>query len=408
MKAIAIKPAWLISVDGGDRFEPQLFRLLRAVNDTGKLTAATRALGLSYRHAWDLLAKWAATFGSPLVSMERGKGARLTPLGHKFLWAEQRVMASLFPQLENIASELNAEISRAGAKPPSHLRMHASHGYAVEKLPELMRRAGNAAMELRYMGSVEALASLARGQCDVAGFHVALGDLAPSLWEPYAPWIRAAQQRIIRLATRTQGLMVQRGNPLGIRKLADLAKRGVKFVNRQPTSGTRVLLDGLLHAARIDARRISGYDSGEFTHAAVAAFVASGAANVGLGVEPAARQFHLDFIPVITERYMLACNVRTLDSPALKELIAVLKSPAFAKTIDTVPGYTLDEAGEVLRFADAMPWLGAASNTTASTPARRATTKKRTRKSPSRPRSVGATAVKIASKGRKRAGKSVR
>ncbi|MEO6749382.1 MAG: substrate-binding domain-containing protein [Casimicrobiaceae bacterium] len=358
MTPISIKPAWLICVDGGDRFEPQLFRLLRAVNDTGKLTLATRMLGLSYRHAWDLLAKWGETFGSPLVDMERGKGARLTPLGHKFLWAEQRVMASLFPQLDNIASELNAEISRASAKPLSHLRVHASHGYAVEKLPELMRRAGNAEIELRYMGSVEALASLSRGQCDVAGFHVALGELAPVLWEPYAPWVRAAQQRIIRLATRKQGLMVPRGNPLGIRGLADLTKRGIRFVNRQPASGTRVLLDGLLRAAHIDPARINGYDSGEFTHAAIAAFVASGVANVGLGVEPAARQFHLDFIPLITERYMLACNLGTLSSPAIAELIALLKSPVFARTIESVPGYALDDAGDVVRFADALPWLG--------------------------------------------------
>src|SRR5579864_4718397 len=166
MTPISIKPAWLISMNGSERFEPQLFRLLRAVNDTGKLTSATRALGLSYRHAWDLLARWGEMFGAPLVSMERGKGATLTPLGHKFLWAEQRVMASLFPQLANIAAEVNAEISRASAGPRAHLKVHASHGYAVEKLPDLMRRAGNTEMDLRYMGSVEALASLSRGQCD--------------------------------------------------------------------------------------------------------------------------------------------------------------------------------------------------------------------------------------------------
>jgi putative molybdopterin biosynthesis protein len=359
MTPITIKPAWLISANGGERLEPQLFRLLRAVHETGKLTSATRALGLSYRHAWDLLANWGKAFGTPLVTMERGKGARLTPLGQKFLWAEQRVMTSLFPQLENIAAELNAEIARAGQSPPTMLRVHASHGYAIGTLPELMQRAGGTGIDLRYMGSVEALASLARGECDVAGFHVAIGDLAPVLWQPYARVVHPARQRIIRFATRTQGLYVQPGNPLGIRTLADLAKRGVRFVNRQPGSGTRVLLDGLLRAAGVDSKRIPGYGSGEFTHAAVAAFVASGVANAGLGVEAAARQFHLDFVPVITERYMLGCNTRALASPAMKDLVALLAGPAFAKTVAAIPGYALDEPGHVVRFAELMPWLAA-------------------------------------------------
>ena len=357
MPRVSIKPAWVLTGRAGDRFEPQLFRLLRAVHETGKLTLASRSLGISYRHAWDLIEKWTIVFGAPLVHKERGKGAKLTALGEKFLWAEQRIAASLFPQLENIASELNAEIGRAQLQPAPNLRIHASHGYAVEKLPELMRRHGSAEIELRYMGSVEALASLSRAQCELAGFHAPIGEMASILWEPYSPWVRPAQQRIIRLVTRTQGLMVARGNPLKIRTLADLARRRVKFVNRQPGSGTRVLLDGLLRSARIDATKINGYDSGEFTHAAVAAFVASGIANAGLGVEPAARQFNLDFIPVVTERYMLACHTRTLAKPSVKELIALLCAPAFAKMIESVPGYMPDHPGTVATFAEVFPWL---------------------------------------------------
>src|SRR4051812_38312306 len=106
MHRVTIRPAWVLHFESGDRFEPQLFRLLRAIDASGKLTVASKDVGLSYRHAWDLLARWDASFGGPLVRMRRGKGASLTPLGSALLWAEQRTEASLFPQLENIASEL--------------------------------------------------------------------------------------------------------------------------------------------------------------------------------------------------------------------------------------------------------------------------------------------------------------
>ena len=224
--------------------------------------------------------------------MHRGKGATLTKVGEKLLWAEERTEAGLFPQLANIASEVNVEIRRAQKGATPVLRLHASHGYAVQKLPELVRRHGSSVIDLKYMGSAEALASLHRGACDAAGFHLPLlGPLGPVMWSDYARWVRPQQQRIIRLVTRTQGLIVAKGNPLGIATLHDLARPRVRFVHRQAGSGTRSLFDALLHASAIDPARIKGVGTGEFTHAAVAAFVASGMADAALGVEPAARQF---------------------------------------------------------------------------------------------------------------------
>jgi molybdate transport repressor ModE-like protein len=122
-------PSCLITNESGDRVDSQLFGLLGAIHDTGKLTAATRQVKLSYRHAWDLLGQWSKFFGGPLVALTRGKGAQLTLLGEKLLWAEQRTDASLFPQLENVASELNVEIGRAMKASQSIIRIHASHGY---------------------------------------------------------------------------------------------------------------------------------------------------------------------------------------------------------------------------------------------------------------------------------------
>jgi molybdate-binding protein len=118
-----------------------------------------------------------------------------------------------------------------------------------------------------------------------------------------------------------------------------------------------VLLDGLLASMNIEPSRINGYESGEFTHAAVAAFVASGMADVGLGIEPAARRFKLDFIPVAEERYMLTCRTETLEQPAVHELIALLKGAEFARMIQPVAGYRLDAPGEVATFEAVFPWL---------------------------------------------------
>lgn len=357
MSKILIKPSWTFQSESGERVDPQLFVLLRAVHEAGKLTQASRLAGVSYRHAWDLLAGWGRFFGTPLVKMERGKGAQLTALGQKLLWAEQRSEASLFPQLENIASELNLEIGRALKESRSVLRIHASYGYAIEKVPPLLREQGNVNVEMQYMASVAALASLSRGDCELAGFHVPLGELGLTLWEHYERWLRPRQQRLIRLVTRTQGLIVPRGNPRRIATVQDLKRPGLRFVNRQAGSGTRVLLDGLLRRQGIDTSAIAGYDSGEFTHGAVAAFVASGMADVGFGIEPAARQFKLDFVPMVQERYLLACHKDSLRLAPVRELITLVSQPAFLARISSVPGYAPDNPGVVAAIKDVFPWV---------------------------------------------------
>lgn len=355
MAKISIHPAWTFTNERGDRVDPRLFALLAAIRETGKLTLAAIAIKASYRHAWDLLNKWSTFFGGPLVAMQRGKGAQLTPLGDSLLWAEKRTKASLFPQLENVASELNIEIGRALRASRSIIRLHASHGYAIEKVPALMLEHGHATVDLQYMGSIDALESLSLSRCDLAGFHVPVGNLAKNPWRQYAKWIRPRQQKIIRLVLRTQGLIVARGNPKNIRTIADLARPGIRFVNRQATSGTRILLDELLDEQSIDRRKIQGYESGEFTHGAVAAFVASGMAEVGFGVEPAARQFDLDFVPIIKERYMLACQSKALERASIQELIGLLSGAEFGRIVAALPGYEPDMPGTVEPIRDTIP-----------------------------------------------------
>lgn len=355
MARIVIRPAWRFESETGKEIDPRIFRLLRAIHDKGALAQAVRDANVSYRHGWDLLKNAADFFGSPLVNMERGRGARLTTLGEKLLWAEQRSDASLFPQLDNVASELALEISKARKETQSVIRIHASHGYAVEKLPQLMAQHGHAAVDLQYMGSIDALGSLCRSNCDLAGFHVPLGEIGKGLWSHYEKWLKPRQEKIIRLVIRTQGLIVAAGNPKNIRDLRDLCRTDVRFVNRQRGSGTRILLDGLLQSLSIDPAQITGYGSGEFTHAAVAAFVSSGMVDAAFGVEPAARQFKLGFLPIAKERYMLAVRNESLTMAAIQELIGLLRGPEFRDMAGAVPGYMLDEPGTIVTVRDVMP-----------------------------------------------------
>ncbi|MGH8617121.1 MAG: substrate-binding domain-containing protein [Burkholderiales bacterium] len=360
MSDIAIRPAWTFTNGRGESVDPQLFALLREIRLARKLTVAARAARLSYRHAWNLVKRWEQFFGVPLVILERGRGAHLSPLGEKLLWCEQRAHARLGPQLESLASELNLEIGLALSTTEPVIRLHASHGFAVAQLPALIKTHTRLQLDLQYRGSIDALVSLSQGGCDIAGFHVPEGPLAQRVFASYASQIDRRQHRIIHLVRRTQGLMLMPGNPLRITSLADLARPGVRFVNRQPGSGTRLLLDELLADLKLAPTAIHGYRTEEFTHAAVAAFVASGMADAGFGVQAAADQFKLDFQPVATERYLLLLRADALEQPACRTLLELIRSPAFAQAIVPLAGYDSENAGTVLTVDAAFPWLGAA------------------------------------------------
>ena len=159
--------------------------------------------------------------------------------------------------------------------------------------------------------------------------------------------------------TRTQGFIVAPGNPKAIRTVADLARSGVRLINRQRGSGTRTLLEQLLAHAGVDRGRIDGFENEEYTHAAVAALVAGRLADVGFGVQAAAEQFGLAFVPVATERYFLICRQDTLEHPAVRDVLALLGSDEFRKLLATLPGYAADHPGEAVTIHEALPELEA-------------------------------------------------
>jgi molybdate transport repressor ModE-like protein len=358
---VGISPSWTIRRDGvATPLGARVVDLLVGVDEQGSLAAACTAQGVSYRHAWQLLREGEALFGQPLVRMTRGKGSLLTPLGERLVWAQRRVQARLAPLLDTLASEVGSEIEKLLSAGTNRLRIHASHGFAVQALHEALQRDAREGFshELKYCGGAEALAALAGGQCDIAGFHVPIGRLEPAVLAHYRPWLASRSLRLVALATRRQGLMVAPGNPRRIYGVADLARPGVRFINRQPGSGTRVLLDLLLAEAGIAPSQLRGHEQCEFTHAAVAAFVASGMADAGLGVEVPARSFRLEFLPLEQERYFLLADERTLQTEALQPLLALLASPGFQADVARLPGYDARDTGRVMTLDEAFAGTG--------------------------------------------------
>jgi putative molybdopterin biosynthesis protein len=148
---------------------------------------------------------------------------------------------------------------------------------------------------------------------------------------------------------REQGLIVAPGNPLGLRGIEDLARADLRYVNRQRGAGTRVLLDHELGRRGIAPEAVPGYAREEHTHLAVAAAVAAGRADAGLGVMAAARAFGLDFVPVTREPYDLVLDAATLEDPVIARLWALLDDPAFRAAVEELGGYGTEEMGRRIR-----------------------------------------------------------
>jgi putative molybdopterin biosynthesis protein len=351
MIRIDIRPVWRFRGETEREFDFQLVAILGELDASGKLTQAAEKAGISYRHAWNLIGEWEDFFGAPLVAKERGKGSTLTPLGERLLWAGRRAQARLAPELDNLAAEFARSLNESLIGASSSLAMHASHDFAIGALRDLAA-AAEVAIDLQYRGSFDALAALRRGECDIAGFHVAEGALGELLRRRYREALPLEDYRLIAFATRTQGFVVRPGNPKRVREIRDLARPGVRLVNRQRGSGTRALLELFISTEGLDRARIQGYDSEEVTHGAVAALIAGRQADVGIAVQAAAALYRLDFVPLCRERYYLACHASALDSAAMRCLVELLRGEEFARRVAALPGYSALGAGRILEGFD--------------------------------------------------------
>jgi molybdate transport repressor ModE-like protein len=358
MYQVIIKPHWEISRDGAVPLDTTvLLKLLLLVQKTGSIAQAAQAIGLSYRYAWGLLREAEKLFGSALINSERGRGTDLTPIAQTLIWADRRIVARLSPLLESLASELESELIKTTAKNSKAIRLDASHGFAVATLLKHINMA-KVPIELRYRNSTDAIAALVRQECDLAGFHVPLGKFERATVAHYARWLNPQKHCLLHLAVRDIGLFVAPGNPKDIHDLHDLVRSDVHFVNRQSGSGTRMMLELMLAKLSISTNDINGFESAELTHAAVAAYIASGMGDVGIGVRTAGQHFGLEFIPLLRERYFFALPFALLDDPLIRQVIGLLLSPSFRADVDALAGYDATDTGKIQSLADAFDNVG--------------------------------------------------
>ena len=340
MRRMEIRPAWVFSNEAGEEVDHRLFDLLDAVHETGKLTAAAKRAEMSYRHAWNTIANWSEFFGSQLVLLERGRGATFRRSGRS--WCGRGACASAAaPQLENIASELNLEINRALAEHNPTLRIHASYGYAVAELPELLRRhTASASICNTSLPRTHWPRSPAAPATSPA-FTFLRASAVHARCRAIGSWLHPDEQCLIFLVRRQQGIFVRPRNPKRIASLEDLARPDVRFINRQRGSGTRLARrsrrGGPRSAAHQRLRQRGIHPCGRGG--------VCGERHGGCGTrrEAAAREFNLDFVPVATERYLLP-SAETLAYPSVQELLRLLRGPEFEELTRSLPGYRADRA----------------------------------------------------------------
>lgn len=322
----------------------RLLRLLIALLDTAALREAAARADMSYRAAWGLLRRCEDELGLALVTMKRGCGTSLTPLGESLIeldGAARFALGEVHGAWEERMRSLLAPLMANEDKEPARLMVYASHDLA---LADWIEHGRQVPADILWRGSEEALAALGRGECDMAGFHV------PESWHPsqlaiwLGRWLTPRLHVSMPVMRRMQGLVVARGNPLRLNSLSDVARKGARLVNRQRGSGTRSLIDQLLVANGISPGSIDGYAHEEFTHDAIAAAVASGQADVGFAIEAAAARYDLDFVPLVRERYGFVMRHAIAGCAAGQLFLGRFKGRTFHQRLSALPGYeALDE-----------------------------------------------------------------
>jgi putative molybdopterin biosynthesis protein len=226
-----------------------------------------------------------------------------------------------------------------GGKPA--IVFSGSHDLALEKISEQI--ADHLTLLTLPVGSLDGLVNLRQGLCQISGAH-----LLDKSGEYNAPFVRHLfpdrSMDMVTLAYRTQGLILAPGNPKGVRGASDLAQAGLRFINRNPGSGTRLWFDTELERLGIPPEIIDGYEHVVNTHTECARAIADGQADAALGLQASARQYNLDFIPLFEERYDLVLPRE--QENALSPLLEHIQTAAFRRDLNTLTGYNTSHSGE--------------------------------------------------------------
>jgi putative molybdopterin biosynthesis protein len=267
-----------------------------------------------------------------ITSLVRADGITIIPRGSQGLSAGETVDVRLYCS----PNELDKTIFATG-----------SHDITLDLMAQFIANRERKLVSAN-VGSLGGLIALQRGEAHLAGSHLLdpqTGEYNLSFIQQYLPDIPV---KIIGLVLRQQGLLINKGNPKQIQDLHDLSRSDICFINRQRGAGTRVLLDYHLGLLNIDPRNINGYAQEEYTHLSIAAAIASGRADCGLGIAAAAQALNLDFIPLFQERYELVILKEYTQNPLLTPLIELLSDIDFRKAVASLEGYDISPMGELI------------------------------------------------------------
>jgi len=284
----------------------------------------------------------------------KGQPVRVCQIGSR--WVSVPVSASpyLLPEADGIIQRIGKTAGRADlvvfAKEEASQKRLVLAGCdpATGLLAHMVEKISGVEIVSAAASSKLALTWLSEGKVHIAGSH--LED--PKTGEFNLPYIRKQFPDedfiVITFARWEEGFVVAAGNPKRIRKIEDLARKNVKFANREPGSGSRGLLDQLMQKAKMDAQKVEGYDRIAHGHLAAAYCVVSREADVCLATRSAAQTFGLDFVPLHSERYDLVMRKRTADLPAIKAFLDVLQRATLRRKLEVLAGYDTSQTGTLV------------------------------------------------------------
>jgi putative molybdopterin biosynthesis protein len=234
----------------------------------------------------------------------------------------------------------------------NHIIVMGSNDFTIDILSqELVKKFPEFTMSLANVGSIGGLVAVQRGSAHIAGCHL----FHPETKEYNLPYIKKympdKELILINLSYREQGLIVKSGNPLKINNFKDLKKPGIKIINRQKGSGTRILLDFKLKEASVDKRKLNGYDKEVTTHTEVGISVLSGIADVGLGMFSASKILGLAFIPIAKERYDLVIPKEIYNAKPISSLLEIIKLKEFKSKVEQMGGYDMKDSGKIMSMS---------------------------------------------------------